>query len=763
MDLKDYNIQEVFQKLIKIEPKVMAIETMFNNQRRLEKTNYAPPYQRNYVWDNEKATFFLESIILGTEIPPLIFFKTDEKIEVIDGRQRYETIYNFVRQNSKQKLTPSGLWKFNDLKNKKFNDLNKSIKDVFWDTKLRLIEFSFIDENESIQYEEIVKREVFKRYNSGITPLRATEVDKAKYLDNNLNSHFKQNILSDRIVLDDLKQIFHYDKVDIEIILKEIRKIIVLDNIPIKYYSTKKDIIINKFYDFLYGDSEVDVAFIYLNFLKKIGYIDNILRKLKNVETNRLMVECLYWAISVLEKEGIELDLVFSKLKEKESELVNFIEEKVNIYTIERNSFAPQIIERYSTTADFFSELFVIDYENYINNNQEFKDENKKIDKMEITDSSILGKFESLRLNKPDASSITIDDICRQMQRNRFLVRPPYQRNEVINTSKSSAIIESIILGIKLPPIFIYKRLDGVSEVIDGQQRLLSIIGFIGKNYIDEKNRQQLSKKNKFKLNLKNGILKDLDRISFANLPEKVRSKIMDYDLWIIEINQKNNPEFEPIDLYLRLNTKPFPIKENTFEMWNSYVQRNTIDSIKTLQKAHNEWFYLRKNNRRMNNEDLVTSLIYLNFKNSNSYRNLNKIYSFLDIYKTGERIGIRIKSKNDITSILESNEQIVPFKNAVESFFDNFILVLKNLLDKEEFAELSNELDYLIDGANRRTAKNFYALWLLIANSKPEQLYLNKSETKSDIQKIIRMTNEIDSKKAFENHIVEFWEKYNI
>ena len=235
------NMQEIFQKLIKIEPKVMAIETMFNNQRRLNKTNFAPPYQRNYVWDNEKATFFLESIILGTEIPPLIFFKTDEKIEVIDGRQRYETIYNFVKSNSKQKLSPNGLWVFGDLKNKKFDDLNSEIKDVFWDTKLRIIEFSFINEPDNLEYEEIVKREVFKRYNSGITPLKTKEIDKAKYLENNLNSYFKEKLKEDRLMYDQTKRIFHYDKEDLETLLKEIRKMLVLDNIPIKYYSTKRN------------------------------------------------------------------------------------------------------------------------------------------------------------------------------------------------------------------------------------------------------------------------------------------------------------------------------------------------------------------------------------------------------------------------------------------------------------------------------------------------------------------------------------------
>lgn len=761
MDKDNNKIQEVFQKLIKIEPKVMGIETMFNNTRRLEKTNFAPPYQRNYVWDNEKATFFLESIILGTEIPPLVFFKTENKIEVIDGRQRYETIYNFVKNNSKQKLSIKGLWIFKDLKNKKFIDLSREVKDTFWDTKLRIIEFSFINETENKNYEEVIKREIFKRYNSGITPLRSTEIDKAKYLDNDLNSYFKTKITKDKLVNDLFRKIFHYEKDDIEILLREIRKILVLDSIPIKYYSTKKDIVINKFYEFFYGENEEDVEEVYFNFMRKLQYLDRIYIKLQEIDTNRLIFECLFWGISIVEKEIEDVSLVHNILFEKENYIVENIKENLAVFTIERNSFTPQIMGRYQTIASLFNNIFKIDFKNYLNNHQDFKDDNKKIDNLDITDSSLLSKFESLRLNKPDASSITIDDICRQMSRNRFLIRPSYQRKEVINTSKSSAIIESIILGIKLPPIFIYKRKDGISEVIDGQQRLLSIIGFIGENYVNEDYKLQKSKKHEYSLNLKNGILREYDRKKFKTLPDKIQNKILDYDLWIIEINEKNNKDFAPIDLYLRLNTKPFPIKENTFEMWNSYIDREIIDSIRNLQRKYRNWFFLRKNNKRMNNENLFTSLIYLSFKNKENRGNLKKIYNTLDIYKTGERIGVRIKAKNDITNLLESINEKHQILKFIGEFEKSFINVLIQILDENKPKKLTNKLDILVDAESRRTAKNFYVLWLLIDNVNPYVLNSMKSEAREEIKQIIKATNEIDSKKAFEKKIKSFWQKY--
>ena len=93
----DYSdIMDIFKEKLKIDNIVKKVSSIFLNQRYAGKINYKPYFQRNYVWDEEKATYFIESILLGTEIPPLVLFQTKDKNEVIDGRQRYETIERFL-------------------------------------------------------------------------------------------------------------------------------------------------------------------------------------------------------------------------------------------------------------------------------------------------------------------------------------------------------------------------------------------------------------------------------------------------------------------------------------------------------------------------------------------------------------------------------------------------------------------------------------------------------------------------------------------
>lgn len=755
--------REIFENKIKIEPKVMSIESLFNNPERVEKTNYKPFYQRNYVWDDEKATYFIESILLGTEIPPLIYFRNSDKVEVIDGRQRYQTIFRFI--NNEFKLKKNGLQKLDriGITNKNFKDLEIQLQDLFWDTKLRIIEFSFhsqslIDE----EIEDVVKKEIFKRYNSGITPLKPTEIDNAVYFDDDLNSFFKKKLSSDRILYRNISNVLHFEKTNSEIILKKIRQLLVLHKIPIKYYAVKKDTIISKFYEFSFSDiDEAEVQEIYSRFIEKI----NLLTKIKSGfpddghSYNRLISECLFWAFSILENEGLSLSIITEEII---NELRYYIFTNIESFEMIRSSFAKELYKRYDVISTFFSEKFDIDFTLYLQHNSEFKQLNQEI----TPENDDRVSFDDLRINKPEPSSIAIMDICRQMERQRFLIRPPYQRNEVINKKKSSAIIESILLGIKLPPIFVYKRKDEISEVLDGQQRLLSILGFISKSYLDENNKVRYSDKNGFSLNLKNGILNNLNGKKFEQLSLDQQEKIKNFDLWFIEISHKNNANFEPIDLFIRLNNKPYPIKEDTFEMWNSYASRDIITTIKSIYNNNSEWFYIRKNNSRMENENIYTALAYFQY----TWIQANKPHKFnpkgVDIYKVVNKINFRVKSKNEITKVLEDGAQSHAFITSANDFEFDFIKKLRILLsdarDSSTLA-LNKNLDDIFNIENgRRTQQAFYALWYFLFDIPFEVIADKKIEIRNNLKSLFKDMTGIENRQVFDTNVLKFKSKYN-
>ena len=704
------NLTEIFVNRLAKDSKVVTIDSLFNEDK-VKKTQYAPPYQRNYVWDGEKATYFLESILIGTEIPPLIFFRSKKGAEIIDGRQRYETILRFIR--GELRLSKAGLKKLDVLNigKKTFSSLPDQLKNDFLDTKLRVIEFSFASyDGLTQQDEDSVKQEIFKRYNSGITPLKNLEIDKAIYFDDDLNSFFKEE-LKNQNLHEQFDRLFKYEDKKLEVLLQKIRQLLVIHKIPIKYYSKAKQKITDKYYDMLSSQIRADqFEDLLVSFKKKLNILDEIRVVVENKEIpyNRLMSEVLFWAFSILEDNGMELP------QKNSVELAGFSAHILaNLWAFEmvRSSFSQQIVDRYDVIADYIEDVYDINKNLYIETNEQFKQKNRELNLAKDDETT---NYQELRINKPEPTTYTIDDICRLMARYRFLVRPPYQREEVINRKKSSEIIESLLLGIKLPPVFIFKSKDGVSEVIDGQQRILSILAFLGRGYLNEEGKMMKSNKDGFALLLKDSILTDLNGKHFAQLDEDLQDKITNFDLWVIEINEKNNPDFEPLDLFIRLNNKPYPIKDDTFEMWNSYLDRELINTIKVSYRNNASWFFMRKASTRMENENNYTVLSYFNYLEQNKQDATEK--GPLDIYKIGGRIAIRLRSKGDISKVLENAEKKDAFVAAINGLEFSFIRNLKTLLtDNKDDTEktLSKNLDEMMGiENNKRTQQSFYALW---------------------------------------------------
>jgi uncharacterized protein with ParB-like and HNH nuclease domain len=71
---------------------------------------------------------------------------------------------------------------------------------------------------------------------------------------------------------------------------------------------------------------------------------------------------------------------------------------------------------------------------------------------------------------------------------------PAIQRNFVWDIKRSSKLIESLILGLPVPQIFLYEEGKNVFSVIDGQQRLMSIYYFIKQKFPRDEKHVELRK-----------------------------------------------------------------------------------------------------------------------------------------------------------------------------------------------------------------------------------------------------------------------------
>ncbi|MDI6904396.1 MAG: DUF262 domain-containing protein [Candidatus Bathyarchaeia archaeon] len=131
-----------------------------------------PEFQREYVWDDTKASRFIESILM--QIPtPVIYLAEDKdgRRLTIDGHQRLRSVFRFWSND----FPLRNLTVFKELNGKKFKDLDKKYQRSLLNGVIR----SILIRQES---DDDVKFELFERLNTGSVHLNAQELRNCVYL-----------------------------------------------------------------------------------------------------------------------------------------------------------------------------------------------------------------------------------------------------------------------------------------------------------------------------------------------------------------------------------------------------------------------------------------------------------------------------------------------------------------------------------------------------------------------------------------------------
>lgn len=85
----------------------------------------------------------------------------------------------------------------------------------------------------------------------------------------------------------------------------------------------------------------------------------------------------------------------------------------------------------------------------------------------------------SRRNIRSDGYTMSLGEVVNMYRDREIVIRPEYQRLFRWTISQQSRLIESILLDIPLPPIFVAQSEDGTWEVVDGLQRLSTILQFM--------------------------------------------------------------------------------------------------------------------------------------------------------------------------------------------------------------------------------------------------------------------------------------------
>ncbi len=157
-----------------------------------------------------------------------------------------------------------------------------------------------------------------------------------------------------------------------------------------------------------------------------------------------------------------------------------------------------------------------------------------------MSDKSIIETFlEAQNRLVFQSSDLSLDSIASMVSEGAINIKPTYQRRDRWDIPRQSALIESFLLNIPVPPIFLAEDEYGKYSVIDGKQRITAIYNFINKG-------MKLENLEKFK---------DLEGYTFNRLPTQLNNalKIRPY-LRVITLLKQSDPDLK-YEVFNRLNT----------------------------------------------------------------------------------------------------------------------------------------------------------------------------------------------------------------
>ena len=150
-------------------------------------------------------------------------------------------------------------------------------------------------------------------------------------------------------------------------------------------------------------------------------------------------------------------------------------------------------------------------------------------------------------------------------------LQPEYQRKFVIDSTRASKLIESVLLDVPIPVIYLAEEDDSVYSVIDGQQRLTTFISYLEGKFPNGKD---------FSLSgLK--VLKEFNRKGFSELPKEFQMKIKKTTIHTIIIKNESHENIK-FEIFERLNTGS--IKLNEDEIRNTIYRGPYIHLLSELE-----------------------------------------------------------------------------------------------------------------------------------------------------------------------------------
>lgn len=231
------------------------------------------------------------------------------------------------------------------------------------------------------------------------------------------------------------------------------------------------------------------------------------------------------------------------------------------------------------------------------------------------------GKNRRLHFERRDQ---TINEFLTLKLKGKLITNPEYQRDFVYNQTQSSRLIESALLSIPIPTIYLCDEQDGKISIIDGQQRIVSFLNFVSGQYA-----------------LKGlSVRKDLNGLYYKDLEDEDQGRIDRTSITTITLDQDSSDV--KYEIFERLNRGAVSLREQ--ELRNCVYRGSYNSMINDLAENKNVKVMFKSKNNRMSFQENI--LRFFALRNFSVYKPSMK--SFLNNYMKNHQFDDEISVELD-------------------------------------------------------------------------------------------------------------------
>lgn len=176
----------------------------------------------------------------------------------------------------------------------------------------------------------------------------------------------------------------------------------------------------------------------------------------------------------------------------------------------------------------------------------------------------------------------TVDLLMARLGHGEMNLSPDFQRRANLwSYAQKSGLIESMLLRIPIPSLYVSEDQEGNYQVVDGLQRLCAIAHFVN---VSSLNKALKTKLDPLRLTGLQSLKDELDDLSFDDLPRPLQRRIMETEL-TLHVIRAGTPANVKFNIFSRINQGGLPLKAQEIRnaiypgKWREYIRQMAAGS----------------------------------------------------------------------------------------------------------------------------------------------------------------------------------------